>query len=62
MSEIEKLYDALKQIQEKKGYYFNVDKQRVFELLDALLVNKERYGYMSCPCRLASGKRENDKD
>ncbi len=23
-----------------------------------LLINKERYGYMSCPCRLASGNRE----
>jgi ferredoxin-thioredoxin reductase catalytic subunit len=32
------------------------------ELLEALLVNKERYGYMSCPCRLASGDREADKD
>ena len=32
------------------------------ELLEALLVNKERYGYMPCPCRLASGNRELDKD
>ena len=32
------------------------------ELLDALLVNKERYGYMVCPCRLASGDRDNDRD
>ena len=32
------------------------------ELLEALLKNKDRYGYMVCPCRLASGDRENDKD
>jgi ferredoxin-thioredoxin reductase catalytic chain len=62
MNEVEKLYEMLKKIQEPKGYYFNRDKQRVFELLEALLVNKNRYGYMSCPCRLASGERERDRD
>lgn len=56
------LYEQLKKTQEPKGYLFNKDKARVFELLDALLLNKERYGYMACPCRLASGDRENDKD
>jgi ferredoxin-thioredoxin reductase catalytic subunit len=60
--DVEKLYDTLKKAQEPKGYYFNKDKERVFELLEALLVNKERYEYMSCPCRLASGKREPDRD
>jgi ferredoxin-thioredoxin reductase catalytic subunit len=58
----QQLYEALKKVQEPKGYYFSNDKQRVFELLEALMVNKERYGYMACPCRLASGDRENDKD
>jgi ferredoxin-thioredoxin reductase catalytic chain len=58
----QQLYEALKKVQEPKGYYFNNDKKRVFELLDALLVNKNRYGYMGCPCRLASGNRENDND
>ena len=62
MEEIEKLYAMLRKIQEPKGYYFNKDKAKVFELLEGLLVNKERYGYMSCPCRLASGDREKDKD
>jgi ferredoxin-thioredoxin reductase catalytic chain len=58
----QQLYEALKKTQEPKGYYFSNDKKRVFELLDGLLVNKDRYGYMVCPCRLASGNRENDKD
>ncbi len=62
MNDVEKLYETLKKFQESKGYYFNKDKQRVLELLEALLVNKDRYGYMSCPCRLASGNREKDKD
>ena len=56
------LYAMLKKAQEPKGYYFNTDKVRVFDLLKALLVNKDRYGYMACPCRLAAGDKENDKD
>lgn len=56
------LYESLKKVQEAKGYYFNADKERVFDLLEALLRNKERYGYMACPCRLASGDREADRD
>ena len=60
--DIGKLYDILQKAQEPKGYYFNKDKGRTFELLEALLENKERYGYMACPCRLASGEREWDKD
>ena len=60
--DVEKLYEILKKAQEAKGYYFNRDKARVFDLLEALILNKERYGYMACPCRLASGDRDNDKD
>lgn len=62
MSAIEQLYERLQRIQEPKGYFFNKDKELVFELLEGLLLNKERYGYMSCPCRLASGQREQDRD
>ncbi len=56
------LYDLLKKAQEPKGYYFNKDKEWVLSILSDLLVNKERYGYSSCPCRLASGDREKDRD
>ena len=58
----EELYEMLKKSQEPKGYYFSNDQEHVFELLEALLVNRERYGYMCCPCRLSSGDRESDKD
>ena len=60
--DVQKLYEMLKKAQEAKGYYFNVDKERTIELLEGLLENKDRYGYMVCPCRLASGDREFDKD
>jgi ferredoxin-thioredoxin reductase catalytic chain len=60
--EAEQLHDLLKDAQEKKGYYFNNDQVKTLGLLAALLVNKKRYGYMACPCRLASGQLENDRD
>jgi ferredoxin-thioredoxin reductase catalytic subunit len=62
MTEAEKLYDRLKPIQEERGYYFNKDKERTLELLEGLIKNRERYGYMSCPCRLAAGDRDWDSD
>ncbi|MBI9075357.1 MAG: ferredoxin:thioredoxin reductase [Desulfatibacillum sp.] len=58
----EELYEKLKKLQEPKGYFFNKDKELVLELLDGLLANKERYGYMCCPCRLSANDRDADKD
>ncbi len=62
MSEVEKLYAMLKKVQEPKGFYFNKDRDLVFDLIQGLIDNKNRYGYMCCPCRLASEDRERDKD
>jgi ferredoxin-thioredoxin reductase catalytic subunit len=59
---VKQLYETLRKIQEPKGYYFNKDMERTAWVLDALLKNRERYGYMCCPCRLASGDRERDRD
>jgi ferredoxin-thioredoxin reductase catalytic subunit/glutaredoxin len=61
-TKVDDLYDVLRKIQEPKGYFFNRDKERDFDLLRGLLTNMDRYGYMSCPCRLASGIREKDQD
>lgn len=61
-TQIDKLYQALKKSQEKQGIYFNKDRDLVYELLESLVLNRERYGYMACPCRLACGDREHDKD
>jgi len=62
MMSVEQLYEMLKKIQEEKGYYFNVDREKVFHLLEGLLINKARYGYMCCPCRLSASDREWDRD
>ena len=44
------------------GYYLNPDPEFLQSLLEGLKQNEERYGYPSCPCRLASGKFEFDRD
>jgi ferredoxin-thioredoxin reductase catalytic subunit/glutaredoxin len=61
-TEVDDLFDRLQKINEPKGYFFNSDREKTFELLRSLLINKDRYGYTACPCRLASGKRERDRD
>lgn len=58
----QELYAMLKETQGAKGYFFNRDLGHTMELMEALLINKERYGYMCCPCRLASGDRDKDQD
>ena len=60
--DVQDLFERLKKVQEPKGFFFNKDRERVFDLLEALLANKERYGYMACPCRLASGDKDADRD
>ncbi len=59
---INELYEILKKLNESKGFYFNKDKELTFGVLEGLIRNKERYSYMSCPCRLATGDRKKDGD
>jgi ferredoxin-thioredoxin reductase catalytic subunit len=58
----EKLYEVLEKSQKKLGYGFNPDREKVLHLLEGLLTNKKRYGYLGCPCRLAAEDRELDRD
>jgi ferredoxin-thioredoxin reductase catalytic subunit len=44
------------------GYYLNPDPDFLRDLLEGLRKNEERYGYPSCPCRLAKGNLELDRD
>ena len=44
------------------GYNVNPDESFSRALAEGLLVNEKRYGYQSCPCRLASGNRKEDLD
>jgi ferredoxin-thioredoxin reductase catalytic chain len=58
----EKLYDILSQYAESQGLRLNRDKAFVMDIMRGLLMNESRYGYRSCPCRLAWGAREKDAD
>jgi ferredoxin-thioredoxin reductase catalytic subunit len=44
------------------GYFLTPDPDLLQDLLEGLETNEERYGYPSCPCRLASGQLELDRD
>lgn len=56
------LYQQLKKINEPKGYYFNENMEHTMFLVEGLITNKNRYGYMCCPCRLAHEDIEADRD
>ena len=60
--EIEISYQRLDKFAESKGYHLNPDIEFTKDLIRSLLINQKRYGYWVCPCRLASGKREDDLD
>lgn len=44
------------------GYYLVPDADLLQGFLEGLKSNEDRYGYPSCPCRLASGNLETDRD
>jgi ferredoxin-thioredoxin reductase catalytic chain len=44
------------------GYYLTPQPELLQAFLEGLKVNEDRYGYPLCPCRLASGKFEFDRD
>ena len=45
-----------------RGYFLNPNPDFLNDLLEGLRRNEERYGYPLCPCRLASGDFELDRD
>ncbi|MCM8789348.1 MAG: ferredoxin:glutaredoxin reductase [Candidatus Omnitrophica bacterium] len=60
--EIQRLYERLRKDEEEGGYHLNPDLAFTKQLVKSLIINQRRYGYQVCPCRLASGKREDDLD
>ncbi|HJX13704.1 MAG TPA: ferredoxin-thioredoxin reductase catalytic domain-containing protein [Dehalococcoidales bacterium] len=57
-----RLRDTLRREAGAGGYHLNPDDALTGDLVEGLLVNEKRYGYRACPCRLASGDREEDLD
>ena len=59
---VDLLVQKLQQEAEESGYHLNPDTDHTRELIKGLIANEKRYGYWVCPCRLATGNKEEDKD
>ena len=62
MTTLEKVRKRAESDAKTYGYYLHPDPDFLKDLLEGLKRNEERYGYPSCPCRIASGKFELDRD
>lgn len=60
--DVEALRAELERDAETHGYHLNPDVEFTTALAEGLLVNELRFGYRSCPCRLASGEAAQDLD
>jgi len=58
----EELHTILSRYAESQGIRLNKDRGFVMDILRGLLTNEQRYGYRSCPCRLAAGEKTLDAD
>ncbi len=62
MIELEKVRQRAEADAKTYGYLLHPDADFLQDLLEGLKRNEERYGYPSCPCRVASGNLELDRD
>lgn len=62
IEDIDALEEVLENEAESHGYFLSPDRDAVRALARGIIVNTRRYGYASCPCRLSTGKREEDLD
>jgi ferredoxin-thioredoxin reductase catalytic subunit/rubredoxin len=62
ISTIEQLRKRAEADAKTSGCYLVPDAELLQGFLEGLQTNEQRYGYSSCPCRLASGVLEYDRD
>ena len=62
MSTKEGMKIYVEQVCKTNNWILNMDSNTFEDLIEGLVENFKNYGYQSCPCRLASGKRELDRD
>lgn len=60
--ELDEYYHKLKKQIESSGYHLNADVEFTKSLLKSLIINRKRYGYEACPCRLAANDKKEDLD
>ncbi len=61
-AQVQAAYERLRAQCRASGYFLNPDEVFTRDLVRSLLVNEKRYGYQACPCRLASGDADDDRD
>jgi len=62
METTEGMKEYVGMVSQKNSWILNKDQGTFNDLIDGLVENKKSYGYQSCPCRLASGNRDLDRD
>jgi len=62
MSTEEGMKEYVEQVSKKNNWILNMDTISFNNLIEGLVENYQKYGYQSCPCRLASGERDLDRD
>ncbi|MHA2430565.1 MAG: ferredoxin-thioredoxin reductase catalytic domain-containing protein [Promethearchaeota archaeon] len=62
METYEGMLEYIKQVSKKNDWILNKDQKTLNDLIEGLVENKKKHGYQSCPCRLASGVRDLDRD
>ena len=62
METTEGMKEYVGMVSQKNSWVLNKDQGTFNDLIDGLVENKKSYGYQSCPCRLASGNRDLDRD
>ena len=60
--DVDALYERLRSEARAAGYRLNPDPEFAKALASSLITNDRRYGYRACPCRLASGEKQDDLD
>lgn len=56
------ILERMRKDAEANGFYLCPDDNLLNDLMDGLATNEDRYGYGSCPCRMASGIKSYDGD
>jgi ferredoxin-thioredoxin reductase catalytic chain len=62
MTSRQAIVEQMRRDAKENGYFICPDPQLFNDLIDGLLTNTTRYGYGSCPCRIASGVKTYDAD
>jgi ferredoxin-thioredoxin reductase catalytic subunit len=56
-----KIAEGYAKYAKSQGFRLNPDGRIVEAIIDGLLRNEKKHGVRYCPCRLVSGKKEEDK-